>query len=249
MGQLWLYWHQLQLRAEQMLYFPFCNSAPALGIAWLLWQPKWLHLWLMHSHDVPCAAVSPHRFPKTHEDFTGSTTIFPFSCTVREFLVFCLFWQVMCSNRYTWKRNDAGPFPLADPSLAQQTWIEWLRMQRGRDGGVEELLSPCIWPCCLWPRHVSPWTPCLCSWSPGLTLTQFSGVTLALYHYCGVESSCEGRWVVSHAVILQAAFLAPLPCCCSASFYWLLLDAQPAIAKAAEQLKESAMSFCTKDKF
>ena len=66
-----------------MLYSPFCNSAEvcalALGIAQLLWQPKWLQEWLMHSHDVPCTAIPPHQFPRTHEDFTGSTIIFPFS--------------------------------------------------------------------------------------------------------------------------------------------------------------------------
>lgn len=119
-----------------MLDFPFCNCAEvcalALGIVQLLWQPKWLQVWLMHSHDVPCTAVPPHQFPKSHGDFTGSMIIFAFSCPVNELLFFCLFSQVMWSNSYTWKRNDAGPFPLVGLSLPRWTWAEWLSMQRGR---------------------------------------------------------------------------------------------------------------------
>lgn len=125
--------------------------------------------------------------------------------------LFCLFWQVMWSNRNTRKRNDAGPFPLAGLSLAQRTWAAWLRVQRGRVGVAEESHSQCALLCCLWSLHVSPQTSHLCSWSPGLTPVQFRGVTLALYHRRGMESCCGGRWV-SQAVYLPSPSTMLLQC-------------------------------------
>jgi len=143
---------------------------------------------------------------------------FPLWCAVNAFHFFCLSSQVMLSNRYVWKRNDAGPLLLAGLSLAQRTWAEWLCVPRGRDWVAEELLSWCISLCCLWSHRASPQTSHPCSWSPALTPVYFS---LALYPYRGMESCCGGRWV-SHSVILWAAFPAPPPRCRGATFYWLL---------------------------
>lgn len=69
-----------ELKAEQMLYFPFCNFAevytPALGIAQLLWQLRWVQGWLTHSHGVSCAAFPPHHFPKNHGNINNYFPLF-----------------------------------------------------------------------------------------------------------------------------------------------------------------------------
>lgn len=157
-----------ELKAEQMLYFPFCNFAEvhtlALGIAQLLWQLKWVQWWLMHTRGVSCAAVPPHHSPR----FMGtSTVIFPFSGTANEFL-FVWFSSRSCGPTDKYDRNDAEPFLLAGPTLTQWACTKWLCVKR-RDRGVKELLSWCLLLSCLWLHHDSPLTPRVCSWSTSLT--------------------------------------------------------------------------------
>lgn len=69
-----------ELKAEQILYFPFCNFAEvhtlALGMVQLLWQLKWVQGWLMHSHGVSCAAFPPHHFPKNHGNVNNYFLLF-----------------------------------------------------------------------------------------------------------------------------------------------------------------------------
>lgn len=119
-----------ELKAEQMLYFPFCNFAEvhtlALGIAQLLWQPKWVQGWLMHSHGVSCAAFPPHHFPKNHGNFNNYFPLFKHCKWVSLCLLFLTGHVVQQINmKEKWCRATSAGWPNSHSmSLGRMTVCE-----------------------------------------------------------------------------------------------------------------------------
>lgn len=208
-----------------MLYFPFCNSAEvcalAPGIAQLLWEYKWLQVWLMHSHDVPCATVPLHWFNNHFPLLMHCQRVSLFL----PFLTHHVVQQILMKDK--WRRAISS------------SWQS--------DCACKE--EPECWSSCFHSASCST----ACDHIMSLLKLLICAAEALVLHWCGsVEllllctttmSCCGGRWV-SCAIILRAS---PAPCCCRPSSYWLLFDSQLAIAKAADQLKESGMSFWTKD--